>query len=165
MNQLTQSIDNLACEFFKEFARFEYALKAAGYYEFNNRRDYLVVKWADFAKTQTVVSYFSKQHFGDLGNAISYLCQNPPKKQVDELRWKDCEKSGELSEQLCEYIRRVRNNLFHGGKSNEDWINRNRSKQLIHHSLTVLRAFLDASTEVAKAYSESICTRQFVNEK
>lgn len=154
MTHLTQNSDDLACELFKEFARFEYALKAAGYYRFDERRDQLLVLWREFAKEQSVELYFSKQHAGDLGEAISDLCQNPPKKQVDKLRWRTSTESGEISERICAYIRRVRNNLFHGSKSNEDWLNRKRSEELLRHSLTVLHGLLKASPEVAKAYRE-----------
>jgi len=150
-----QSSDKLACMFFAEFARLEYALKIAEYYRFDHRRDQLIVEWTRFAKERSVVLFFNRQHDGDLDAAIQYLLEEPPKKQIDNLRWQDCPASEEISEQLCEYTRRIRNNLFHGGKCNEDWRNRMRSEQLMRHGLTILKAFVNASPRLAEAFRAS----------
>jgi hypothetical protein len=49
------------------------------------------------------------------------------------------------------WVRRVRNNLFHGGKFNGHWFQPERSEQLITASLVVIHAFRGHG-ELNKAY-------------
>lgn len=50
------------------------------------------------------------------------------------------------------YVRRVRNNLFHGGKFNGRRFAPERSELLLRHSLTIHRACIDASEDVHQAF-------------
>jgi len=50
------------------------------------------------------------------------------------------------------YVRRVRNNLFHGGKFNGHWFEPQRSGELLTHSLCILRGAIDLHAEVSEPY-------------
>lgn len=143
--------DELAFYFFKEFARFEYALKAA---DFNCGEGEAKPNWDKFAKT--VRDTFENISSQELQDAVNYILSNPPQKQVvknGKLDWDKslCENSYK-ADKLLVYVRRVRNNLFHGGKFNGHWFAPQRSEELMHHSLIVLEACLDASVKVREAY-------------
>lgn len=84
------------------------------------------------------------------------MLANPPKKQIVEggvLGWSASTPQTDLqSDRLLIYVRRVRNNLFHGGKFNGRWFEPERSTVLMQHSLTILNACLAASPAVSEAY-------------
>src|SRR3546814_18633912 len=62
------------------------------------------------------------------------------------------------SDFVLTYVRRVRNNLFHGGKFNGRWFEPQRSEQLLKHSLTILRACLAARSEERRVGKECVST-------
>ena len=144
--------DGLACEFFRTFARFEYALKATGFYRHD--RNYAEPDWTRFAESAPVRGVLDDPVDAALTGAIDYILNRPPGKQVIEnggLTWRDrppdaASQSGRVLGLVC----RVRNNLFHGGKGNPHDPERN--EQLLRHSLTVLHRCLDASEDVAGVY-------------
>jgi hypothetical protein len=70
-------LDSLAFEFFREFARCEYCLKAVGLRE--NNRD-AKADWSAFAAE--VEEIFDHPASHELKTAIEYLVNYPPKKQV-----------------------------------------------------------------------------------
>lgn len=80
----------------------------------------------------------------------------PPKKQVaraGRLYWEDAPATqGSDTERLLVHVRRVRNNLFHGGKFSETWPYPERSGKLVGASLVVLQACLALSDRVRAAY-------------
>jgi hypothetical protein len=88
--------------------------------------------------------------------SVNYLTQHPPKEQratAGELSWREkpaVPPGG--SNAVLLYVRRVRNNLFHGGKFSHSWIDPDRSARLIRASLEVLRACLVLSDRVRNAY-------------
>lgn len=59
----------------------------------------------------------------EVHQAIEYILKEPPKKQFivnGSIEWRDiAPQSNSNAEILFQYIRRVRNNLFHGGKFND----------------------------------------------
>jgi hypothetical protein len=137
------ALDGLAFQFFKIFARFEYALKAAGFHAGKEGKARKAeANWDSFAKSLN--SLFEEEHEGELGEAVRYMLDEPPKVQMvnaaGQLEWADKRETGPTARQLFLYIRRVRNNLFHGGKFNGHWFARERSEPLIRHSLTILEA-------------------------
>jgi hypothetical protein len=122
-------LDRLAVQFFKTFARFEYALKAAGYHkgDGNAKPD-----WDRFA--QSIDSCFEQPLSDALAAAVKFLIETPPKRQVlvdGKLEWEEAREEGPDSRKLSIYIRRVRNNLFHGGKFNGHWFSPERSEPLM----------------------------------
>lgn len=145
------SLDELGLRMFQTFARMEYALKAAGYHRGDGPAK---PDWDRLGRDCD--QCFRETNSPELRAAIDYIMDEPPRKQVIEegrLAWKEVVAHGQTrGEQLLVYIRRIRNNLFHGGKFNGHWFASERSKTLLCHSLTVLRACRDACPLVANAF-------------
>ena len=59
--------------------------------------------------------------------------------------------SDRTAQGLFGHLRRVRNNLYHGGKFNGRWIAPDRSRDLIAHSLTLLEALVKHDTNLKNA--------------
>jgi hypothetical protein len=145
--------DGFAFEFFREFARCEYCLKAVGLRE-PNRKD-PTADWGAFAGA--VQQAFETPPSQDFANAVAYYLEKPPKKQVVQdgvLGWKvvapDHENQAEL---VLRLVCRVRNNLFHGGKFNGHWFEPERSEELLRHGLVILHAVVGAHPAVQEAYT------------
>ncbi|MFN8491000.1 MAG: hypothetical protein U0350_25625 [Caldilineaceae bacterium] len=152
MKDSSANLDGLAFKFFKKFARFEYALKAT---QFHRGDGEAKPNWDMFA--DSIAQVIEEPSSQLLTDALDYLLNNPPKKQIIRsglLEWEAKPPSANSKARLVFlYIRRVRNNLFHGGKFNEHWFEPERSEQLIQHSLAVLEESLFHSPEVKKAYN------------
>ncbi|WP_022727542.1 hypothetical protein [Fodinicurvata sediminis] len=148
---MEHELNNLATELFRTFARFEYALKAAGFHKGNGAAD---ANWREFAVS--VAALFDDPQDEDFKEAIAYILDHPPNKQMVEdgvLSWDAAVPQTDLqSDRVLIYVRRVRNNLFHGGKFNGRWFAPQRSVELLRHSLTILNACLAASESVNEAY-------------
>lgn len=153
---MEDELDQLAATMFRVFARFEYALKAADFF-FEDRYGNAKPDWKKFAKVDEVIRLFENPQDQELAEAIKYMNEHPPKKQVIEngvLAWSEDPPNTNLeSEQILLYVRWVRNNLFHGGKfSVSGWDAPERTSMLLKHSLSILHACLDASPKVNEAY-------------
>jgi hypothetical protein len=146
------SLDKLATRLFREFARFEYALKAAGY--LMPRDGDAKPDWTAFAIR--IAPAFDRPLPEEVRVAIEYLLAKPPKKQVARngvLQWEEPQQATtSISDQALRHVRRVRNNLFHGGKFNGNWFAPERSEDLLRHSLAVLEYALATADDVKAAY-------------
>ncbi len=146
-------LNKLAGDFFRLFSRFEYALKANGYLV-PNRND-ATPDWERFATE--IHDAFSHLEDGDVKKAVAFLLAEPPKKQVNkdgQIEWDlSPPRSKNETHLVLLYVRRVRNNLFHGGKFNGKWFAPERSGPLIEASVKILRACLGLSSGVCEAYS------------
>ncbi len=143
-------LDHLAFDFFKLFSRFEYALKASGYYKNEKTAK---PNWERFAEDTNHI--FDTMRDSDLKNAVDFLLTYPPQKQfiIDgKVKYQEEKIEGTTAKKLITYIKRVRNNLFHGGKFNGEWFDPERSKPLITNSIVVLEACLEKSEKVRDAY-------------
>ncbi len=153
MNEIEQ-LDQLAVRMFRQYSRMEYALKAAGYL-INHNGD----AKADWVKLGNAIDpefeAMSQQH-GELQDAVHYLRESPPKKQIVEdgqLDWKDVKPTAPTpTSEILLYVARVRNNLFHGGKFNGMWFDPDRSLQLLPRSMVVLDTVLELSPQVRANY-------------
>lgn len=103
--------------FFAEFAAAEYRLKAAGF--IRSSSDDAQADWAAYA--HAIQQRFRSRKPQQTAKAWRFLSENPPRKQVvrkKALAWAATERPNGASD--AEYglllVRRVRNNLFHGGK-------------------------------------------------
>ena len=146
-----EALDRLANEVFRTFARFEYSLKATGFYQ-HTRVD-ARPDWTAFARS--VSDALDNPADTGLREAIEYILEHPPKKQViqhETLGWADALPTGGRSEVVLILVRRVRNNLFHGGKVSGQWFYVARSERLLRHCLTILHRCLEASPDVREAY-------------
>lgn len=149
---MEEELHRLASEMFRVFARFEYALKAAG---FHNGDGAAEPNWRAFA--ETIPDALQAQQNPELVKAVAYILEHPPKKQMvrnSQLEWSVSAPETDLhSDRVLIYVRRVRNNLFHGGKFNGRWFEPERSEQLLRHCLTILNFCLESSPRLREAYT------------
>ena len=115
--QLLDIDKDLVSQFSIFFSRFEYALKRTVHYAKGNENR-IEADWDKFAAEHD--SMFNPGRDPTLKAAVVYLESNPPQKQVlkrGTFGWKDVPKQEESKlRNLLLCVRRVRNNLFHGGK-------------------------------------------------
>lgn len=148
----------LISDFFLRFSRFEFALKVTGYATGSESR--VDPDWTRFAKD--IQEIFDWNRDPALVEACELYIYTPPQKQVlvnGELAWSTT-LPGQWSEHsvafLLELVRRVRNNLFHGGKYNGQFHEETaRNEALLAGGLRILQECLQASDEVRKAYEEA----------
>lgn len=147
------NIDNLSFEFFREFSRYEYCLKATG---LRNEKDgNAMANWDLYAKE--VEQVFASTKDPDFVAAVDYFTRHPPKKQVVKdgvLDWDETPlEEKNIAIKIFVLIRRVRNNLFHGGKFNRNWFEPERSEALLQHALIILKVCGQSHVNVSKAYA------------
>ena len=156
----------LLLNFFLTFSRFEYALKASGLFKRTNsqRNDALrppeaQPDWDTFAVSLRCV--FQSDRTETLKQACEFILDSPPLKQViinDAVSWETpVRPSHELDvEFLLRMVRCVRNNLFHGGKHNNEVHEDNeRAEMLLKSSLTILDECLALAPNVKYAFDEA----------
>jgi hypothetical protein len=146
-----EALHNLAFEFFRVFARAEYALKASG---FNRGEGPAEADWTRFAKA--IEHFIANPPSDDTVRAIDFLLAEPPRKQFivnGRIEWREVVPGTDSkSDKLFQYVRRIRNNLFHGGKFNGHWFAPERSERLMMAGLVVLRAAVEQLEGVREAY-------------
>lgn len=144
-------LDQLAGKLFHVFSRAEYALKAAGYNKGDGAAE---ANWRTFALA--VEDLIANPTTQELQEAIDFFFNAPPKKQVivsGVIQWEVSDpETNSQADKLLIFVRRVRNNLFHGGKFNGHWFAPERSEPLLRHSLTILTACIDTVPAVNEAY-------------
>jgi len=157
---------DLLLEFFLTFSCFEFALKSSGMYKPSGRNDdpntgyRAEPDWDNFARN--LRGSLQANSSPQLAEACEYLLLNPPWREVvanATLMWDGTAESDTLSEveKLIRYVRRVRNNLFHGGKfSTLPVSDRRRNAELMQYSLVVLRECLRLSDSVRAEYEAAI---------
>jgi hypothetical protein len=149
---------DLAFEFLEKFARFECGMKEAGYCIPERKERRAGVDWKRFYEEKA--GRLTERPSASLANAMAYLLAHPPEVQLYEedesgngravfrpLALKD---KGD-GEQVLEAVRRVRNNLFHGGKhtyhSPEE-----RNDELLRHAVVVLDAASQLEGQISNIY-------------
>jgi hypothetical protein len=148
---MSKQLDDLAFQFFKLFAQYEYALKAMGYAT-AGRNGQAEPDWDRFANQvgAPIMDVLDQ----DLAVARQYILEFPPKRQIwvnNEVQWEEVPNLERSPQILFSHIRRVRNNLYHGGKFNGSWINPDRSRELIGKSLHILKALVPLDTRLSEA--------------
>jgi hypothetical protein len=142
----------LAADFLAVFARCEFALKSV--VDFRSTGSDIKPDWDEFEKQ--IGPKFSCPDEGLLRDAVSYLLNDPPKKETEtagNLDWKLADPGGSELHRLLVFVRRVRNNLFHGAK----WVAREsddagRDEALVRAALVVLSALIPLEGRVYHAY-------------
>jgi hypothetical protein len=142
----------LAIQFMAEFSRFEYALKSSGFIKVD-RGGGANPDWDGFAKK--IVGGFAGITDPLLPTAVTYFLGFPPKKQVcigGQLSFSDTPpQQTSVEEQVLLMVRRVRNNLFHGGKFHPQ-TDPDRDRLLLEHSRTILRLCLCLDTSLQYSF-------------
>jgi hypothetical protein len=151
-----EKLQNLVLRFFVCFSRFECALKRAGYRPQNGDAH---AEWDAFAKRRE--SEFRSDANPLLVEACNYLEKNPPLKQVlrnGQLAW-SVEKPRTNQPQLqwlLIMVRRVRNNLFHGGKYPLIPVPEPaRNPDLLRHCMVLLAACLQLDAAVKSEFEDT----------
>jgi hypothetical protein len=148
---------NLIAEFFVFASRIEYGLKQAGYRSIN-RHNGVQPNWDRFSRA--VSQSFSKHSYPELLEACEYYLNNPPDEQVEidgMLTWSDRVPDFDSeAEHLIYLVKRVRNNLFHGGKSNPQGAREaDRNTKLLRYGLVILREIASLEQNVQQAMHEA----------
>lgn len=135
----------LTLEFLATFARFEFALKKAGYALGDDTK--VMPDWDTFARD---VARLDAALLAPVLNACQYLQQRPPKKQVlrnGALLWVDRQgTSGSAIGDVLLSVRTVRNNVCHGGKFPDGFVAEPlRDEALIRDCVAVLDGLLNLS--------------------
>ncbi len=153
-------LPKVATEFFAYFSRFEFALKQAGFLEDASGTKKAKPNWEDFATdfSQEVETFF--EDIMSTGHAEE-LIDKPPKVQMGDLSWKpwgnDPEKKLANSKELFCAVRRVRNNLFHGGKSSSLGSDPERDIALLKACLFILKEALKKCGEQTSGKLKIVC--------
>lgn len=142
---VTDELQRSAFEFFFHFSRFEYALKANGFFK----------NWAACSNAEADWNAFVekfKKDYSPCADALT-LIKLAPKKQIvidnDELGWADLRfgtTAFEL-EKVSRYLKAARNNLFHGGKmGGGGWDDSARNIDIVSTATKVLFSLAELGT-------------------
>ena len=148
--------ENIVDQFIFSFSRAEYALKAS---RFLKDSEDAKADWDDFINN--IKDSFDENRTEDLKSAVNYLREKPPKKQVvndGQLDWKQTNNASmSIPLFLNIMVRRVRNNLFHGGKIQTGFTeDLSRDIRLIESAKVVLLEMIYLNEEVKHYYKQPI---------
>lgn len=148
---MSDELDQLAYRFFKLFAQCEYALKALGYGRAatGNAAE---ADWDRFANEIGIA--LMQEQSANVVEARTYLLEKPPKRQVwvnGDVEWAVVPNNERSAQILFAHIRRVRNNLYHGGKFHDRWIDPDRSEELISRSILLLQHLVNTNEHLREA--------------
>ena len=149
---LLQQLPHAAVTLFAVFSRFECALKRSGYHYGDGDAK---PNWEKFAAA------LGPDFFDEVRNQgiAQVLIDNPPKKQVVQNGYVDWQPATQATNttELFVYIRRVRNNLFHGGKYPSGPVrDMSRDQELLLQSVAVLELALRHVPDVAAYFADHL---------
>ncbi len=127
------------------FALFEHALKET--FPAPSKR-VARANWEAFEKS---LPDLAENASPKLQGAISYVCNEPPKKQCVQngrVVFTKATLTGTGNAAICEALRRIRNNLFHGGKQPYT----DRDRQLVEAGLEIIEGYVQNSRRVQGAF-------------
>jgi hypothetical protein len=143
----------LVCEFFAIFARFEHTLKATPPF-CRGPRGRAEPDWTRFR--EEIGADLTGCNDQEVVGAIRYLVDCPPKMQMFKNNNAVFEEAlldgGNDGERAIEAARRVRNNLFHGGKHVHS--KPGRDEKLVRCSLTILQACLNLHEGLGRKFHD-----------
>jgi hypothetical protein len=148
----------LAWHFFVFFSRIEYALKRSDRF-LNTSEGDAQPNWDKFGSHYDRV--FQLRSEPELQMAVDYFIAHPPRKQVianGRLAWSEpleFNEKGPLLTWLLLSVRRVRNNLFHGGKFPMIPVaDPSRDQDLLRNAMIILTAALSLDGTVERFFDE-----------
>jgi hypothetical protein len=160
IERIAQSGDRLlAIQFFLFFSRFEYALKRLP--KILEKGSGVQPDWDGYAKDREYnTAWLQANNNQEFKEALLYLDAKPPKKQVfsdGELKWvaKSQESAPQSLSRALSYVRRVRNNLFHGSKFDR-FTDSSRDRELLTHCITILLVCVDCDKELREHFLEGL---------
>lgn len=152
----------LVIEFFISFSRFECALKQSGTYAkpMSRNDNTAQANWDLFAIN--IAPHFIPPDPSALKNAVDYILGNPPQVQTVDaagnLTWQPkLSRKPTDAQKLDVYIRRIRNNLFHGGKFHGQMIpDVSRNHQLLSSAIIIFDEWLRLSPLVLQRFEDPL---------
>ena len=146
----------LVCKFFAVFARFEYAMKATRYCG-SDRHGNAVPNWR--CLKAALGEPVSRMQDEAVRSAIAYLLATPPEIQKvinEHPQFQPMPLCGEnLGAKAIEATKRVRNNLFHGGKHTPHSPPEHDTR-LVQAAIAVLQSCLDADPELNSEFEHQL---------
>lgn len=149
---MSDDLNRDAYKLFSRFSRLEYALKASVYYKTDDKK-FVKTDWNKFIlknkdKLQKCISEES------VAQSVNIILEKPPKKQRlcdGKIEWVhvDASQGSDLKNLIC-YIRRIRNNLFHGGKFFDNWNAGGRAHNLIKAANCIINSIVKVDPDVQK---------------
>ena len=145
----------LTYEFLGTFARCEYALKRSGFAK--GSLTSVEANWDAFATS--IDWHFRRVRDQEFKAAVLFLKAEPPRKQVlrdGRVDWKESPPGKDLpvAQQILLMVRRIRNNLFHGGKIwSPEYGDRNRDVRLVKAGLVVLKQSVLLNKDVSLTFA------------
>lgn len=144
----------LALEFLRTFARCEYALKATPGFCLGVEGGNAKANWDEFSNS-VANALDANQNIED--HVRRLLLIEPPMRQVvrggvarfESVPWG----TSNSGSRMMESVRRVRNNLFHGGKESGERA-RGHDQSLVEAALSVLRVAVLCLPEIARHFRE-----------
>jgi hypothetical protein len=146
--------DSQRLAFSVAFALFEYCLKECGYFR---GHDYAKADWPRFSKRQTELGMTFDAIARD---AVDYILSKPPRVQIVEpvhqnfVVFQDRDLRGTEHARICEALRRIRNNLLHGGKQPYEF--QRRDERLVRAGLKIIEAYLNANDDLAAMFAQGM---------
>lgn len=138
-------------DFFFLFSRFEYALKEVGFLLNSNPQAKAEPNWDWFANSIRLDFFKTIQ----TNPSIEKFCAMPPKQQVvgvkSRLEWREVDPVLDNAS-LFLALRRLRNNLFHGGKSGDPF--GERSRQLLQAGIEIIHFALDEHKVLERRFEQ-----------
>lgn len=142
------ALPNRGDELFRFFARFEYALKEIGYGRARNNGK-VEANWDCFANKQLTSKFYEHVRNRELAPTIF---SDPPSHQTlvgNTLNWEKTNPPTDV-QTLVAAVRRVRNNLAHGGKSGDQDSDRN--DLLVEEAIKILAEALLAHPDLRAVF-------------
>ena len=137
-----------AVKFFLVFSRFEYALKKAGFFIWDGKGK-LFPDWKQFCDSINGCCTDDNEY----NKCVEYIVRNPPRKQIvsngGKLDWRSVQGNGNEPRIIIEHIKRIRNNLFHGGKGAPQ---NHRDNELLRAATCILLIWLEENDDIKEAY-------------
>lgn len=136
-----------AKEFFLFFAKFEYAMKNSEFADTSNDR--VKPNWDTFKSWVAG----NLDPIGDNDSDIQELKVSPPKYQ-SPTGWQSAYAKITSNGQLIEACQIVRNNLFHGGKINDE--NRRRNLIVLRAVRKILTSAMSSNSDLQRAFDRAV---------
>ena len=160
---------DILLDFFVTFSRFEFSLKAAGYRKKTPLKEFkndakksqkillfdISADWDTYA--QDISHHFNTSRPEKIQKAVEFFTLNPIFTEVmigDDLGWSSSSKyykyyDSEIIRWIIPMIKRIRNNLFHGGNFNKEFQQTSEMIELfLQHSLIILEYCLTLELKV-----------------
>jgi hypothetical protein len=139
---------NIAIAFFQAFARFEFALKRAGYMRNSKAAE---ADWDTFADALGA-PFLEEVRKAECADELLRQAPGKPMRDGEKVDWQNAKPVADVRA-LFLGVRQARNNLFHGEKYIGDGTKDSRDRQLLTGGLAVLELALAKSEKTKAAFA------------